>query len=137
MKIKATIGLESGFSHILFNLSAQGYAAVKVEYSGGGDEGSIESMTLLKAGTVNFTDEGVEEADSKDGGELYELDDDLYELISSKVDDEILQNASDWWNNEGGGGTLWISTYDAKYHGDHYINVISREDQILTGQMKD
>lgn len=132
--INTTIPLTSGFTHILFNLSAQGYSHIKITYSGGGDEGSIDDIILIKRG-------GVEEREDN----IYELNDiktdevaqELRDLLELKVYDYILESASDWYNNEGGGGTIYISCDDGKYKGNHYVNKIKRNYETLEGQFGD
>lgn len=121
-EINATIPLDSSFDHILFNLGSQGFAAIKVTYQGGGDDGSIDEVGLIKIGEIKFEDGKAEEIGDP---ELTPMEHNLRDLIENKVYDRILQSASDWYNNEGGGGILWISTLDRQYYGDHYYNVVS------------
>jgi hypothetical protein len=132
--LACTIDLESGFTHVLFNLAAQGYSHIRAIYSGSGDSGAIHELLAIKRGGV--IEEGDDLPTLTKGAETIELEYDLAELISNKIYD-ILNNASDWYNNEGGGGTLFISTDDYKYKGDHYYNVIHEEHEELDGTIGD
>lgn len=46
--VNATIPLDSGFTHVLFNLAAQGYSHIKVDYSGGETPVLLTRLQLLK-----------------------------------------------------------------------------------------
>jgi hypothetical protein len=48
-----------------------------------------------------------------------------------------LDSLDDWYNNEGGGGNLLISTLDGSYRTDHYVNIMSTVDSVITGKMHD
>jgi len=133
-EISLTIPEDSGFTHVLFNLAAQGFEYIKIQYSGGGDSGCIDDVYLLFHGTATIEDGEVSENNDRD----YATPDDvLKELIEEKALKQVLDKADDWWNNEGGGGTLYISTLDGTYHGDHYINVSDTIDSTLTGKFGD
>lgn len=132
--INTTIPLTSGFTHILFNLSAQGYSHVKITYYGGGDEGSIDDVVLIERGGVEEKEDGIHELKGMKTAAVAQELKDLFEL---KVDKHILESASDWYNGEGGGGTIYISCDDAKYMGEHYVNEIKRSYETLEGQFGD
>ena len=133
--VSCTIPLDSGFTHILFNLASQGYSHIYVEYYGSGDNGAIEQVSLLKRGTVIETEDGFPEI--KNDAKYYSLEDELDKLIDDKIYKYILEDASDWYNNEGGGGKLFISTEDCKFIGDHYYNIIHEEHEELKGEFRD
>lgn len=133
--IAATIPLSSGFTHLLFNLAAQGFEWVKISYSGGGDDGSVDDVKLvptgalsIKNGEVNWINEEYEDV---------EIEKELKDKLENTAYEKVLNSADDWWNNEGGGGTLYINTMDASYHGDHYVNVTETIDSTLTGKFGD
>jgi len=126
---------DMGFTHLLFNLFAQGCAFLKFEYSGGGDSGCIDWVTAFKLEDVKVDpDENLYEV--VDDHTLLELEEKLQKHIESVITDKILEKADDWWNNDGG-GTLWVDCRDASYYGDHYINITTREDSVLSGKMGD
>lgn len=134
-EVSLTIPLDSGFTHILFNLAAQGYSYVCLEYSGGGDSGCIDSTYLIKRGFATEKKDG--SVTVHNNAEHFHMSDELVERIEEEAHSQVLESASDWWNNDGGGGTLYISTDDCTYHGDHYINVTVQEEEALDGKMHD
>lgn len=134
--LKCTIPLDSAFTHILFNIAAQGYSHIKATYSGSGDSGAIDELVAIKRGGVIEDEEGCDLPQVKQNAEEVKLEDELERLIEGKIY-SIINNASDWYNNDGGGGTLFISTEDYKYKGDHYYNVMHEEHEELNGTMGD
>ena len=134
-KISCTIPLDSGFTHILFNLASQGYSHIYVEYYGSGDDGAIEQMSALKREDVEEEEDVFPEI--KDKAEYHSVEEELAKVIENKVYEHILASASDWYNNEGGGGKLFISTEDCKFIGDHYYNIIHEEHEELRGKFGD
>jgi hypothetical protein len=133
-EISLTIPIDSGFTHVLFNLAAQGFEYIKIQYSGGGDSGCIDDVYLVHQGTIEIEDGIVSENNDRD---YADPDEELKDLIEEKAIKHVLDNADDWWNNEGGGGTLYISTADGSYHGHHYVNVTETIDSVLTGKFGD
>lgn len=133
-EISLTIPVTSGFTHVLFNLAAQGYDYIKITYSGSGDSGCIDDVYLIKKGLINIED-GVVDDESDYNNDYPEHD--LKELIENKAYKYVLDDADDWYNNEGGGGTLYISTLDGSYHSDHYVNITDTIDSVLTGKFGD
>jgi len=134
-EVKCTIPLDSGFTHILFNLASQGYSHIYVEYYGSGDSGAIEMISALKREDV------IEEEDQFPeiirNTVHHDIEDDLKDLIEKRVYENILNDATDWYNNEGGGGKLFISTDDCKFKADHYYNVNHEEHEDIDGTFGD
>jgi hypothetical protein len=133
-EITLTIPYDSGFTHVLFNLAAQGFEYIKIEYSGGGDSGCIDDVYLVPQGCIKIEDGEVSENNDRDYANPNE---ELKDLIKEKATDHVLDKADDWYNNDGGGGVLYICTLDGTYHGDHYVNETTTHDSILTGKFGD
>lgn len=134
-KINLTIPYDSGFTHVLFNIAAQGYEYIHVEYSGGGDEGGIDSINFIPNNCMKVIDNTAEFTTTEyENGVPNEQ---LKDIIDDQIYKQILDNANDWYNNEGGGGNLYISTLDGSYFCDHYVNVITTEESLLTGKFGD
>lgn len=123
---------DMGFTHLLFNLFAQGCSHIRFEYSGGGDSGCIDSTTAFAVGDVK-EEEG--QLSVEDDVIPLEIETDLADYLDAVINDKILEKADDWWNNEGGGGTLWVDCRDASYNGDHYVNITTTEESKLTGKL--
>jgi hypothetical protein len=133
-QISCTIPLESGFTHILFNLASQGYSHIYVRYSGSGDDGGVDEMYLVERGHVIEADDNFPEL--RDDLGLADIEDELSKVLMVKVY-EILSHEDNWYDNEGGGGTLFISTEDYKYKGDHYVNVTESVHNDVSGTLGD
>jgi hypothetical protein len=134
-EISCTIPLDSGFTHVLFNLASQGYSHIYARYSGSGDSGAIDEMYLVERGGVieeNKDDLPQLEEDAV----LADIENDLFELLQDKIY-SIADNADDWYNNDGGGGVIFISTEDYKYKGDHYVNVTESIHTDVEGTLGD
>jgi hypothetical protein len=134
--INVTIPLTSGFTHILLNVAAQGFEYIKFNYSGSGDNGSIDNVIPVPYGCIEIKDNEITEIKPYSENKN-ELDSELRDFLENKIYDKILENADDWYNNEGGGGTLYICTLDGSYHGNHYYNVIEQVNSVLTGKLRD
>jgi len=133
-EINCTIPLDSGFTHILFNLASQGYSHIFARYSGSGDDGGVDEMYLVERGGVHEEEGSLPELEGD--AVLADIEDELSKVLMEKVY-EILSHEDDWYNNEGGGGTLFISTDDGKYRGDHYINVTESVHNDVEGVLGD
>ncbi len=133
-EIACTIPLTSGFTHILFNLASQGYSHIYANYYGSGDSGAIEELYLVKRGSVHEEEGSLPELEGD--AVLADIEDELAELLSNKIYD-IVNNEGDWYNNEGGGGKLFISTDDGKYRGDHYVHVTESIHNDVEGRLGD
>ena len=79
----------------------------------------------------------MEQEEEHDETDYAFADDNLWALIENKVYEYVLNGADDWYNNEGGGGTLYISTLDGSYYANHYVNIIETIDSVLTGKFGD
>jgi hypothetical protein len=101
----------SKLKEILTKLKEKGCTWVRVEFSGSGDDGSIQE--------IEFTPD-----DPTFRAKELELENELYDYLASNV--EI-----DWVNNEGGGGALEIDMVGdgIKLTLDSYYNETRQVDQ--------
>lgn len=134
--INVTIPLDSGFTHILLNLGVQGFEYLKFEYYGSGDDGCIEDVILIPHGCIEIKDGEVDQIKPFPPQEN-DLASELRTLLEEVIYSKILEDADDWYNNDGGGGTLYVCTLDGSYHGDHYYNVTETVDSVLSGKLGD
>jgi len=111
---------ENEMTGLLLQLADLGVTGIRIYYEGGGDDGSIESITYTTGRAADYTDE-----------EMFEIIKDVYYLnsendlsvlnneLSRKLEEfahcTILDNIEDWWNNDGGYGTLCILIPSGKY----------------------
>jgi hypothetical protein len=101
----------------LMKLRDMGYTHIRIGYSGGGDSGQIDEIEALEMLNGKFIDEA-------DISGFEEID---YEAIESWVNDFMLDDIEDWWNNEGGFGHAIIDLSDLSYEIQNNIYVTHTE----------
>jgi hypothetical protein len=94
----------------VIDLRDKGVEFIKVEYAGGGDSGSIESKFMYNKSIekIMWEDDDLEHYEAGHFDYLFsnELEGYIY---------DILHGIEDWWNNDGGYGTILIRLKDLKY----------------------
>jgi hypothetical protein len=102
-------------------LEQLGVDHIDIDYSGGGDSGAIDE--------VKFYD--------KDKDEI-KLDPNM-EQIANDFGYHILNNYYDvdWYNNDGGYGTIDINIPDQTWNIDGYVNVQTSEEASAAGSLTD
>lgn len=115
----------------LLKLAIEGYKSILVHYAGFGDSGAIDRVSLSK---IEFDSDdftywnhesvcrGIEDAK-------------LESLIEEFVTDKLLENIEDWYNNEGGQGTVLIRIPSGEYHIDNEIRVVEYENYKHEGNI--
>jgi hypothetical protein len=126
---------EVELTSLLFKLADLGVTGVKVRYDGGGDSGSIEwiGYTTEKCETPEDVNDNVNDWETDSA--LTNLDGDLYYQIESFADEKLLNDIEDWWNNEGGYGSLCICIPSGKYIINNHIRVTETEDYFHDGDL--
>jgi len=126
----------------LVRLADLGVTGVKVTYDGSGDSGAIEEIIY----TMQKLDEDEEAAFDeieeiyaweKDSLRLMDLDSGIASDIDSFVEDALLQNIEDWWNNEGGSGSVCIIIPSGKYKIFNNIRITHIENYVHEGSLID
>ena len=120
---------------VLFKLADLGITGVKVKYDGGGDSGAIEwiGYTTEKCDTPEDVNDNIN--DWENDSNLAQLDSSAYSLIENFVDETILNDIEDWWNNEGGFGDLCICVPSGKYIINNHVRVTETEDYFHDGDL--
>ena len=126
---------EVELTSLLFKLADLGITGVKVKYDGGGDSGAIEwiGYTSKPCETPEDVNDIVNDWDNE--YTLTNLDGDLYYQIESFVDEKLLNDIEDWWNNEGGYGNLCICVPSGKYIINNHVRVTQTEDYFHDGDL--
>lgn len=104
----------------LVTLALEGYKSILIYYAGSGDSGSIEEILLYK------NEFGTDDFDFwSNNSEGIPLDNQIIkDNIEQFIMENILDNIEDWYNNEGGDGTVYIKIPSGEYHVDNQIRLI-------------
>jgi hypothetical protein len=96
-------------------LADLGVTGIKIIYSGGGDSGAIDDI-IYTTQEVTFL-EDLESLDqySENVLNLRDLSTSFYSNIEDFATEKLLDNIEDWWNNEGGYGTVLIAIPSGNY----------------------
>lgn len=111
----------------LLKLADLGITAIRISYSGGGDDGSIDEVLATKDNADDFDD-----VYSLDFFE--EIDSENRTVIADWCVEKLLNDIEDWWNNEGGYGYLYIKVPSGEYkieNNIHYIETYNHSGKIL------
>jgi len=105
----------------LVRLADLGITGIKVTYEGSGDSGAIENIVYTAEKLRESEEDAFEDLNDidvwgKDVWELRDLDSGLHSDIENFVEDKLLQDIEDWWNNDGGYGTVCILIPSGKYN---------------------
>jgi len=111
---------ENEMTGLLLQLADLGVTGIRIYYEGGGDDGSIESITYTTGRAADYTDEEmfeiIKDVDYLNSeNDLSVLNNQLSRKLEEFAHCTILDNIEDWWNNDGGYGTLCILIPSGKY----------------------
>jgi hypothetical protein len=111
---------ETMMTSLLIQLADLGVTGIQIYYEGSGDSGCIDEVLY----TTDKLPENLEDAFDKirslnswdeESKYLRNLDSGLSSDIESFAEEKILDSIEDWWNNEGGYGTMCILVPSGKY----------------------
>ena len=111
---------ETMMTSLLIQLADLGVTGIQIYYEGSGDSGCIDQVLY----TTDKLPESLEDAFDKirslntwdeESKYLRNLDSGLSSDIESFAEEKILDSIEDWWNNEGGYGTMCILVPSGKY----------------------
>ena len=117
---------------LLIQLADLGVTGIKIKYEGSGDSGCIDDVLY----TVDKLSENEEDAfdavkslESWDTGvkRLDMLHSGLSSDIQNFAEEKILNDVEDWWNNEGGYGSMCILVPSGKYQLENNIRITEVE----------
>lgn len=121
------MGEENKLIGSLLKLADLGITAIRISYSGGGDDGSIDEVLATRDNADDFDD-----VYSLDFFE--EIDSENRTVIDDWCTDKLLNDIEDWWNNEGGYGYLYIKIPSGEYKIENniqYIETYNHSGKIL------
>ena len=111
---------ETMMTSLLIQLADLGVTGIQIYYEGSGDSGCIDEVLY----TTDKLPENIQDAFDKirslntwdeESKYLRNLDSGLSSDIESFAEEKILDSIEDWWNNEGGYGTMCILVPSGKY----------------------
>ena len=126
---------ENEMTGLLLKLADLGVTGVKIFYSGSGDSGDIDDVLYTTTKDVTFYDLNSLVDYQENTLYLKELDYDLKDEISDFANEKILNDIEDWWNNDGGYGTMLIKIPSGKYEINNMIYTTDTEDFHHVGNL--
>lgn len=111
------MGEENKLIGSLLKLADLGVTAIRISYSGSGDDGSIDEVLATKDNADDF-----EDIYSLDFFE--EIDSENRTVIADWCVEKLLNDIEDWWNNDGGYGYLYIKIPSGEYKIENNINYV-------------
>jgi hypothetical protein len=118
---------ESKLIGSLLKLADLGITAIRISYSGSGDDGSIDEVLATKDNADDF-----EDVYSLDFFE--EIDSENRTIIADWCVEKLLNDIEDWWNNDGGYGYLYIKIPSGEYKIENniqYVETFNHSGKIL------
>jgi hypothetical protein len=123
---------EAMMTSLLIQLADLGVTGIQIYYEGSGDSGCINEVLY----TTDKLPENIQDAFDKirslntwdeEARYLRNLDSGLSSDIESFAEEKILGSIEDWWNNEGGYGTMCILVPSGKYQLENNIRITEVE----------
>jgi hypothetical protein len=109
----------------MMHLEDLGVKKVIVKYSGGGDSGQIDEILFSKT-----------EDDDENDGEDIGVNKEVLEIIEAKAY-RLLNPIEDWYNNDGGYGTVIIQVPTGEYNIENNIYITETETYEHDGKLED
>lgn len=125
---------ENKMTGLLLQLADLGVTGIKINYSGGGDSGAIGGMIYTRE-EVLLDDLDDLEPYSQNVLNLEDLDSSIYSDLEEFAQSKLLDDIEDWWNNDGGYGTLLISIPSGNYKINNSIYTTETEEFIHGGNL--
>jgi hypothetical protein len=112
---------------VLTQLKNEGYTGVSISFDGAGDSGSI---TGAKAFTGDFI------LEDRYHNDFWEYEPQITEDLKDLGYDILSDSDYDWYNNDGGFGSIHISLLTGEVNLDIRIRVTDTEDYLITSEVK-
>ena len=133
---------ETMMTSLLIQLADLGVTGVQIYYEGSGDSGCIEDVLYT---TDKLPEDEVDAFDKirslnnwqQDAKYLRNLDSGLSSDIEDFATDKILDDLENWWNDEGGYGTMCILVPSGKYDIMNNVRITEVETYQHVGNLID
>jgi len=126
---------ENDMTGLLLQLADLGVTGIKVIYSGGGDSGAIDDIIYTTEEVTSLQDLDDLDPYSENVLNLRDLSTSFYSDIEDFATSKLLDEIEDWWNNEGGFGTVLISIPSGNYTINNSIYISNTEEFIHHGNL--
>jgi len=126
---------ENDMTGLLLQLADLGVTGIKILYSGGGDSGAIDDIIYTTEKVTNFEDLDDLDPYSENVLNLRDLSTSFYSDIEDFATSQLLDNIEDWWNNEGGYGTVLIAIPSGNYKINNSIYISNTEEYTHNGNL--
>ena len=126
---------ENDMTGLLLQLADLGVTGIKIIYSGGGDSGAIDDIIYTTEEVINLEDLDDLDAYSENVLNLRDLSTSLYSDLEDFATSKLLDEIEDWWNNEGGYGTVLITIPSGNYTINNSIYISNTEEFIHHGNL--
>jgi hypothetical protein len=126
---------ENDMTGLLLQLADLGVTGIKIIYSGGGDSGAIDDIIYTTEEVTNLEDLDDLDPYSENVLNLRDLSTSLYSDIEDFATSKLLDEIEDWWNNEGGYGTVLIAIPSGDYTINNNIYISNTEEYIHNGNL--
>jgi len=126
----------------LVRLADLGVTGIKVQYEGSGDSGAIENIVYIIDKMVEDEEDAFDNINdiyvwNNDVLHVKDLDSGLASDIEHFVEEKLLNDIEDWWNNDGGYGAVCIIVPSCKYKIFNDIRVTHVESFYHEGSLID
>ena len=122
---------ENNIESILIGLVNAGIKKVRVNYEGSGDSGCIDQIKCTTDSNITFDD--LEDWDI--GDDLQKLNSSLYSLVAEFVEEKLLNDIENWWDDEGGYGVVQIDVEEGTYLIYNSIRITNYEEYTHEGKL--
>jgi hypothetical protein len=124
----------------LVRLADLGVTGIKVQYEGSGDSGAIENVVYTLEKMVEDEEDAFDDINdiyvwNQDVLHLQDLDSGLSSDIAYFVEEQLLNDIEDWWNNDGGSGAVCILVPSGKYKIFNDIRITQIEKYFHEGSL--
>jgi hypothetical protein len=126
---------------VLLKLQDYGIRYVVTEYSGSGDSGAIDTISFYNEHPDMYVNVEDDEYNIPTNAEEATLAPDEYTMLKNTIEDisyKILErgDVDDWYNNDGGSGTIILDTNTGDYLIDNTTYYTESNCQTLTGKFQ-
>ena len=126
---------ENEMTDLLLKLADLGVTGIKVIYSGGGDSGAVDEIIYTTEKVTSLEDLENLDQYSENVLNLRDLSTSFYSDIEDFATSKLLDNIEDWWNNEGGFGTVLITVPSGNYTINNFIYTTDTEEFTHHGNL--